>query len=111
MRFPAAAASPMQTIFAAFAQYVHQLHSVVEFGVHVSGFFSLKPRLLGEIEMFRCDSSLASFGEDSRNVHCRATGSTQPSCFNKLKPTIGASYKLSAETSMLWRTPDGPPPT
>jgi hypothetical protein len=37
-----------------------------------------------------------------------ATGSTQPSRFNKLKPTIAASYKLSAETSMLWRTPDGP---
>src|SRR3954464_3349878 len=37
-----------------------------------------------------------------------AIGSTQPSCFNKLKPTIAASYKLSAETSTLWQTPDGP---
>src|SRR4051812_8041825 len=37
-----------------------------------------------------------------------AIGSTQPSRFNKLKPTIPASYKLSAETSTLWRTPDGP---
>src|SRR4051812_23289561 len=37
-----------------------------------------------------------------------AIGSVQPSCFNRLKPTIAASYRLSAETSTLWRTPDGP---
>ena len=30
-----------------------------------------------------------------------AIGSTQPSCFNKLKPRIAASYRLSAETSTL----------
>lgn len=30
-----------------------------------------------------------------------AIGSTQPSRFNKLKPTIPASYKLSAETSTV----------
>src|ERR1044072_8676926 len=37
-----------------------------------------------------------------------AIGSTQPSFFNRLKPTIAASYKLSADTSTLWPTPDGP---
>jgi hypothetical protein len=37
-----------------------------------------------------------------------AIGSTQPSFFNKLKPTIAASYRLSAETSTLCHTPDGP---